>query len=120
MWFPAHSRRILYNCSSEICFPDNRFGARSANQNKRWLRQKQKVTEGRRVVVELAQGTDGMLMLSKLNKAQTARAGKPISWVHPLRVPQNLGLLHIRLSLRCVLFHLYNTPHFAESASRLR
>lgn len=65
------------------------------------------LTKGCWVVVHLAQGTDGMLMLSELHKAQTPGAGQPICGVHPFRVPQNLGLLHLWMSLGCVLLHLY-------------
>lgn len=65
------------------------------------------LTKGCWIVVELAQGTDGMLMLSELHKAQTTGAGQPICGIHPLRIPQNLGLLHLWMSHGCMLLHLY-------------
>ena len=65
------------------------------------------LTKGCWIVVHLAQGTDGMLMLGELHKAQAPGAGQPISRVYPLRIPQNLGLLHLWMSLGCVLLHLY-------------
>ena len=67
------------------------------------------LTKGCWVVVELTQGTDGVLMLSELNKAQAARAGQPISRVEPFRVCQHLGLLHMGLGFGGVLLHLHHT-----------
>ena len=69
------------------------------------------LTEGSRVVVEVAQGTDGMLMLGKLHKAQPPGAGQPICWVNALWIPQNLGLLHSRLRLGGMLLHLHTQTY---------
>ena len=55
------------------------------------------LTEGSWIVVEVAQGTDGVLMLSEFHKAQPARARQAIRRVYALWIPQNLGLLHSRL-----------------------
>lgn len=102
---PAGSRHI-HACSTICVIAIHTQQVRSiscckAEQGTRVL------TEGSWVVVEVAQGTDGVLMLTELHKAQPPGAGQPICRVYALRIPQNLGLLHSRLRLGSMLLHLH-------------
>ena len=64
------------------------------------------LTEGSWVVVEVAQSTNGMLMLCELHKAQAPRARQAICWVDALWIPQYLGLLYPGLCFGGMLLHL--------------
>ena len=82
------------------------FGAGRASSNAEGGQKGLQRTKGFRVVVELPQRTQGVLMLGELHKAQAARPASTASL--PLGVlPQQLDLLDLGACLAGTLFDLH-------------